>query len=120
MDEASQDRHSLFMLISLVVFLVLSAFLTERNVLGEGILLLSMYVTLVAGTLQLSQEKAWRWPGLLLAACSMLTMLFFWIYFRGAVLLFGKAWFDHQRPLVCIGKSLRHPGNLFLYALQPG
>jgi hypothetical protein len=89
MDEASQDRHSLFMLISLVVFFVLSAFLTERNVLGEGILLLSMYVTLVAGTLQLSQEKAWRWPGLLLAACSMLTMLIHFLRPGHSILVAG-------------------------------
>jgi hypothetical protein len=75
MDEASQDRRSLVLLISLVVFLVLSAFVTEGNIAGEGILVLSMYVTLVAGTMELSQKRSLRWPGVLLAACSMLIML---------------------------------------------
>jgi hypothetical protein len=75
MNTTRHDRYSLLLLISLIVFLMLSAFVKEHRVLGEGVLLLSMYVALVASTLELSQKRSWRWPGAILAGSSMLVML---------------------------------------------
>jgi hypothetical protein len=80
MNTTRHDRYSLLLLISLVVFLMLSAFVKEHHVLGEGVLLLSMYVALVASTLELSQRRNWRWPGAILAGMSMLVMLIHFLY----------------------------------------
>jgi hypothetical protein len=75
MNTTRHDRYSLMLLISLIVFLMLSGFVREHHVLGEGLLLVSMYVALVAGTLELAQKRNWRWPGALFAGISMLVML---------------------------------------------
>jgi voltage-gated potassium channel len=75
MNATRHDRYSLLLLISLIVFLMLSAFVREHHALGEGFLLLSMYVALVACTLELSQRKNWRLPGAILAGMSMTVML---------------------------------------------
>jgi hypothetical protein len=75
MNTARHDRYSQLLLISLVSFLMLSAFVKEHRVLGEGVLLLSMYVALVACTLELSQRKNWRLPGAILAGISMMAMM---------------------------------------------
>jgi hypothetical protein len=80
MNTARHDRYSLLLLISLVVFLMLSAFVKEHHALGEGFLLISMYVALVASTLELSQKRSWRWPGAILAGMSMLVMLVHFLY----------------------------------------
>jgi hypothetical protein len=80
MNTTRHDRYSLMLLISLIVFLMLSAFVKEHRVLGEGVLLLSMYVALVASTLELSQKRNWRWPGAILAGMSMLVMLVHFLY----------------------------------------
>jgi Ion channel len=80
MSATRHDRYSFLLLISLIVFLILSAFVKEHHVLGEGFLLLSMYVALVACTLELSQRRNWRWPGALLAGMSMTTMLVHFLY----------------------------------------
>jgi hypothetical protein len=80
MDTARHDRYSLLLLISLTVFLILSGFVREHHVLGEGVLLLSMYVALVASTLELSQKRTWRRPGALLAGISMLVMLIHFLH----------------------------------------
>jgi hypothetical protein len=75
MGTTNDDRYSLFLLLSLITFLLVSAFVKEHHVLGDSILVLSLYVTLVAGTLELSQKENWRWPATLLASISTLTML---------------------------------------------
>jgi voltage-gated potassium channel Kch len=75
MDTVDQDRHSLFLLLSLVVFLVLSGFVREYRNVEKAVLELSMYVILVAGTLELSEKKSWRLPGILLASCSLVVAL---------------------------------------------
>jgi hypothetical protein len=80
MDTNRHDRYSLLLLISLTVFLMLSAFVKEHHVLGEGVLLISMYVALVASTLELSQKRSWRWPGAILAGTSMVVMLAHFLY----------------------------------------
>src|SRR5271169_3719084 len=80
MNTARHDRYSLLLLISLLTFLMLSAFVKEHHVIGEGFLLLSMYVALVASTLELSQKRTWRRPGALFAGISMLVMLIHFLY----------------------------------------
>jgi voltage-gated potassium channel len=75
MNAARHDRYSLMLLISLIVFLLLSAFVKEHRVLGEGVLLVSMYVALIASTLELSQKRSWLLPGAILAGISMSIML---------------------------------------------
>jgi hypothetical protein len=75
MNTTRHDRYSLLLLISLIFFLMLSAFVKEHHVVGEGLLLVSMYIALVAGTLELAQKRNWRWPGALFAGTSMLVML---------------------------------------------
>jgi hypothetical protein len=91
MDTARHDRYSLLLLISLTVFLILSAFVKEHHVLGEGFLLISMYVALVAGTLELSQKTTWRRPGALFAGGSMLLMLIHYIYPAHVIMI--ASWF---------------------------
>lgn len=80
MNTARHDRYSLFLLISLILFLILSAFVSENHLLGDVVLAVSIYITLVTGTLELSQKRNWRWPGTLLAGISMLIMLVHFFY----------------------------------------
>lgn len=91
MDTTNHDRYSLFLLLSLVAFLLLSSYVKEKQVLGDGVLALSMYVTLVAGTLELSQKGSWRWPGTFLAGISMLIMLVH--FFHPAYMIRVANWF---------------------------
>jgi hypothetical protein len=75
MDQASEDRHSLFLLLSLLLFLVISAFVRDRHLVEECLLVLSVYVTLVAGVLELSRKKTLRVPGIVIAGFSMIVTL---------------------------------------------
>ncbi len=75
MNTADQDRHSLFLLLSLVAFLVLSGFVRESRNVEKAVLELSMYVILLAGTLELSEKKSWRLPGIFVASCSLIAAL---------------------------------------------
>jgi hypothetical protein len=68
------------LLISLILFLLLSAFVSEHHLLGDVVLAVSIYVTLVTGTLELSQKTNWRWPGTLLAGISMSVMMVHFFY----------------------------------------
>jgi hypothetical protein len=80
MNEARHDRYSLMLLISLIVFLMLSSFVSEDHLLGDVVLAVSIYVTLVTGTLELSQKRNWRWPGTVLAGISMVIMVIHFFY----------------------------------------
>ncbi len=91
MNAARHDRYSLLLLISLIVFLLLSAFVKEHRVLGEGVLLVSMYVALIASTLELSQKKNWLLPGAILAGISMSIMLIHVFYPVRAIMIVN--WF---------------------------
>ena len=75
MDTTNHDRYSFFLLLSLITFLMLSAFVKENHLLGDGVLALSMYVILLAATLELPRNRNWRWLGTVLAGISMLVML---------------------------------------------
>jgi hypothetical protein len=74
MNESTQDRRALFLLLSMVFYLVLSAFVTKDRV-GEIVLALAMYGTVIAAVLDSSVQRDLRWPALLLAGCSMLGLL---------------------------------------------
>src|SRR5271170_6859526 len=80
MNEDRHDRYSLILLVSLIIFLILSAFVSEHHVLGDVVLAVSIYGTLVIGTLELSQKRNWRWPGTLLAGISMTIMVVHFFY----------------------------------------
>ena len=71
---ATQDRKALFLLLSLLLFLMLVPFL-ENSRIGEFVLIVSMYANLVAAAVQLSERKALIRPSILLAGLSMLALL---------------------------------------------
>jgi hypothetical protein len=75
MDTTNRDRYSLLLLLSLIAFIVLSAFVAGTHGLENGVLVLSMYVILLAATLELPRKGNWRWLGTVLAGISMLIML---------------------------------------------
>jgi hypothetical protein len=91
MDTTNHDRYSLLLLLSLIAFLLLSAFVNENHPLGDGVLALSMYVALVAATLELSQKRNLRFPATLLAGISMLIMLIH--FFRPVHMILVANWF---------------------------
>lgn len=74
MSRFTEDQRALFLLISLVVYLVLSAFATH-NLLGELILACSMFVILGAAVLELSPKRGIRLPTALLALLSAIFMV---------------------------------------------
>ncbi len=90
MDTTNHDRYSLLLLLSLIAFLLLSAFVKENRGLGDGVLVLSMYVALVAATLELSQKRNLRLPATLLAGISMLIMLIH--FFRPVHMILVANW----------------------------
>jgi hypothetical protein len=71
---ATQDRKSLFLFLALLLFLLLVPFL-ENSRVGELVLIVSIYATLVASTVQLSEREALIWPSIFLAGLSMLANL---------------------------------------------
>jgi hypothetical protein len=71
----NHDRYSLLLLLSLITFLILTAFAEGNNVLGKYVILVSMYAVLLAGTLELPRKRNRRWLGAGLAGTSMLVML---------------------------------------------
>jgi len=75
MDTRNRDRYSLLLLLSLLAFIVLSAYVAGHHALGSGVLVVSMYVVLLAATLELPRKGNWRWLGTVLAGISMLFML---------------------------------------------
>jgi|HubBroStandDraft_2_1064218.scaffolds.fasta_scaffold34685_2 hypothetical protein len=91
MDTTNHDRYSLFLLLSLIAFLLLSAFVKENHVWRDGVLALSLYVTLVAGTLELSPKRGLRLPATFLAGISMLIMLVH--FFHPAYMIRVANWF---------------------------
>jgi len=67
------SRRSVWLLVLLLVFLILNPLL-EKDQVGEGVLLFSMYATLISATRELSERTRVRWPAMLLAGSSMLVM----------------------------------------------
>src|SRR6267378_8104381 len=90
MGTTNDDRYSVLLLLSLIAFLMLSAFVKENHVLGDGVLALSMYVALVAATLELFQKRGLRLPATFLAGISMLIMLIY--FFRPVHMIMVANW----------------------------
>ncbi|HEY6290083.1 MAG TPA: ion channel [Terriglobia bacterium] len=65
------DRHSLFLLVSLLTYILLIPFL-EGNRIGEVILLVSIFTTLLAAAVLLSAAATSQWPAILLAVSCLL------------------------------------------------
>jgi hypothetical protein len=81
----SEDRGSLFLLLSLLFYIVVGTFL-EDDLIAEGFLMLSLYGTLLAATIYLSAGKGRHWPGTVLAiALGLLTSVL--LFYRLRVLM---------------------------------
>jgi energy-coupling factor transporter transmembrane protein EcfT len=74
MNPKTEDRHSLILLISLLFFLVLSAFVRDDWV-SEVFVALSTYAVLIIAILKISEKRSMPWPSLLLTASSLLVTL---------------------------------------------
>lgn len=74
MKTEAEDRHSLVLLVSLLFFLVLSAFVRDDRI-SEVVLALSTYAVLTVAILKTSKERGVPWPALLLTASSLLVTL---------------------------------------------
>jgi hypothetical protein len=74
MNEPTRDRRALLLLVSLVFYFLISAFVTKSQ-FGGFILTLAMYATVIAAAVDPSVQKNLRWPVLFLACCSMLVLL---------------------------------------------
>lgn len=67
----NRDRRAMMLLLSIVLFLVLVPFL-ENNTIGGLFLLLSMYLTLVAATMQLAENRVLFRYAIVVAMVSMI------------------------------------------------
>jgi len=75
MNPAAQDRNSLILMLSVILFLLLSAFLTEVQG-GEVVAAISVFAILIAATVSLSEERSLRGPATILAGlCTLLLIL---------------------------------------------
>src|SRR5208337_5313461 len=74
MNSETHDRHSLVLLISLLFFLVLSAFVRD-DWISEVVLVLAMYAILIVAILKICATRILPWPALLLTASSFLVTL---------------------------------------------
>lgn len=66
----THDRHSLALLITLLSFLLLSAFVRD-DWISEVVVALATFAVLVMATLKMSHKRALPWPALLLTAASL-------------------------------------------------
>ncbi|HMD30847.1 MAG TPA: potassium channel family protein [Candidatus Acidoferrales bacterium] len=113
MGSPSEDRSSLLLFLSLLLYIVLSAFLADDSI-AEGVLLLSLYGTLLASIFYLSTNERLRWPGILLAVmngCATLVVLFHRSRLMGIAFWFLLACF---LAFVCVGlfNHLGRPGAI--------
>ena len=74
MKKPDGDGYSLLLLLSLLLFMVLSPFLEQYRA-GELILLFLMYIAVVTTTLELSEKHSLQWPASILAGSPMLALL---------------------------------------------
>jgi voltage-gated potassium channel len=71
---ARDDRRALILLASLLLFFLVSPFVTG-DPKGEILFILALYGTFVAATMELSKKKSLWWLSLTLAVCSLLVFL---------------------------------------------
>jgi hypothetical protein len=74
MSAAINDSRSLYLLLSLLVFFLLSPFL-QHNRLGEFFLVVVMYLTLIPALLKLHRKGTLRWLAISVAIPYMLVVL---------------------------------------------
>jgi len=74
MNSETHDRHSLVLLVSLLFFLVLSAFVRD-DWISELALVLALYAVLVVALLKIYATRILPWPPLLLTISSFLVAL---------------------------------------------
>ena len=110
-DQAIQDRHALYLLIALVTFLVLSAFVTHDRE-GEVVLVVGMCATLVAAALGLADKPVMKWPGILMATTCGLFLLLSIFYPERLLLVANWAVLMITFGFVAV--------SLFLYLGRPG
>lgn len=79
MDTATQDRRSLYLMLSIILFLVLSSFTGNKRA-GEIVLAVPTFAMLIAATLQLSEKKSLRKPSIFLAGVCMLVVILGLLY----------------------------------------
>ena len=87
MKASGQDRHSLFLLLSLVFFLVLAHPLDEYGRIGDPVVLVLFSMILIAAAFRLSDQKALRRVAVPLVACVILVHL-------------GAHFYPTMRPLI--------------------
>jgi voltage-gated potassium channel Kch len=75
MKASTEDRHSLFLLLSLVFFLVLVHPLDEYGGIGEPVVLVLFSMILIATAFELSDQQALRRVAVALVACVILVHL---------------------------------------------
>jgi hypothetical protein len=70
----NRERTSKFLLVSLVLFFILAPLLEEREV-GKIVLILNLYVTLVAATMELAAKPVLFWSAIPIAVSSMVLLV---------------------------------------------
>jgi len=107
----TREHHSLYLLIALLAFLILTPFL-EHRAGGEAFLLILLYAVMVTAVLKLTERRRFLWPGVILISISAVLMLASHIY--------------PARPLVIVNYAVLSAflglvsGGLFDYMGRPG
>src|SRR5262252_363419 len=81
----NQEQRSIFLLLSVLSFYVLTAFL-ENNRAGEALLVVSMYLTLLSSTLELAGRKVLFRSAIPIAIVSAILLFLSHAYLRTASL----------------------------------
>ena len=109
----NSEHRALFLLISILLFLILTPFLQDSHS-KEGLLVASMYLTLVAATMELSGRRVLFWSAVPLAATSMAFLLLSHIYFY-------EVWWLQVASFFALGAFLGLvSAALFAYLVRPG
>jgi hypothetical protein len=136
-DAETDDRRSLVLLLSLLFFLVLSAFVRD-DWISEVVLALAVYAILVIAIVKISVERALPWPVLLLTAsslvvtiisifCPMHTLqianwlmlsIFFWLCLPRFFPVSGKGRSDQQSQIRRVPGPLSDSGHVLPRDLQ--
>ena len=115
MNAETRDRHSLVLLVALLFFLVLSAFVRD-DWISEIVLALAMFAVLVIAILEVSDKRTLPWPAASAdsifpashacmclpshtrpADCKLAALdHFFWLCLRRSFLVLGKGGRDHE------------------------
>jgi hypothetical protein len=109
----NQEQRSIFLLLSVLSIYVLTAFL-ENNRAGEALLVISMYLTLLAATMELAGRKVLFRSAIPIAIASAILLFLSHTYLRGMASL------QVASDLVLAGFLGLVTISLFNYLGQPG